>query len=314
MSQTPEAEATSTGYCANTCAWKSRAAGALSAVRAGALRAARLPLAEVLFFAMTLLSGPARRRLREPRALRESEQAVHPLHRAAGGALDEIVDGAHDGDGAAVGGRREVRVVAGGDFLDVRRALTHPHERRARVVLLQRAAGLARVECPSQARLHRDMNAAREGTGVRHEGELHLDAARRAGAGDDLRRVAVLQGVVAVEIAVAQRMVRTLDRLASRARAAGDAAHVQVRLDEAEGEQRHRGEQYRGGEAARVGDVRRGELREVLGHRTAEFLQARRRAVRVAVNVRVAFRGGVAEIGGDVDHARLGPGARARAE
>src|SRR5439155_518313 len=80
------------------------------------------------------------------------------------------------------------------------------------------------------------------------------------------RRVAVLEREVAVEIGMAQRMMRRLDGPAARAGAAGDPAHEERRRDEAPGEEWHAGEQDRGGEAARVAHVRRGELAQMLGH------------------------------------------------
>jgi len=183
----------------------------------------------------------------------------------------------------------------------MRGALAHPHEGRARVVLLERAARLGVVERARQARLHGDVDAARERARVRHEGELGLDAGRGARAGDDLGRMAMGQRVVAVEVAVPEGMMCALDGLAARAGAARDAAHEQGRLDDSKREEGHRGEQYRGGEAARMADVRSLEAREMLGQRAGELGEARGGRVRLAVDLFIGSGGGVTEVGGDID-------------
>src|SRR2546430_15536229 len=86
VSHTPCAEATSSGYCANAGARKSRAR-----------TAAAIPLSVVVragfCLGIPVPSGPARRGCRETGGLRQVEHAVHPLQRAAGGPLVEIVDG-----------------------------------------------------------------------------------------------------------------------------------------------------------------------------------------------------------------------------
>ena len=69
----------------------------------------------------------------------ESEQAVHPLHGAAGRALVEVVDRAHHRDGRVPLAALKMRVVAGDDVLDARRVVVHAHEGRVRVELAQRA-------------------------------------------------------------------------------------------------------------------------------------------------------------------------------
>src|SRR5215471_844494 len=98
LSHTPSAETTSSGYCANTGARKSWGA----------------TLGAALF--MMLASSPTGRRCRETGGLGQVEHPVHPLHGAAGGAFVEIIHHAHDGDGTAVGHRREMRVIAGDDL------------------------------------------------------------------------------------------------------------------------------------------------------------------------------------------------------
>src|SRR4029077_17401118 len=106
VSHTPCADATSRGYCENTGARKS-CAGAV----------VRFPLSVVVraafFTGIPMPSGPARRGCRETGGFRQLEHAVHPLQRAAGGPLVEIVDGAQDRHGAARDRPRQVRVVAG---------------------------------------------------------------------------------------------------------------------------------------------------------------------------------------------------------
>ena len=154
------------------------------------------------------------------------------------------------------------------------------------------------------------MDAAREGARVRHEREVRGDAGGRRRAGGDLRDVAVRQRVVGVQVAVAGRVVGAVDGLAARPGAARHAAHEEGRRHEVEREQRHRGEQRRGGEAARMRDMRRGHGGEVLGNRTGELRDARRRAVRMLVDRGVGLGRRVAVVRGDVDHARPGAGRR----
>src|SRR5437016_13728048 len=90
VSHTPCADATSIGYCANTGARKScsRMAAWISDSEVAATR--------FLFCAgalgMRARSGPAGRYGREPGGLGQAELAVHPLQRAAGRALRQVVD------------------------------------------------------------------------------------------------------------------------------------------------------------------------------------------------------------------------------
>ena len=124
---------------------------------------------------------------------------------------------------------------------------------------------------------------------------------------------AVISGVcrcaeraVGIQIAVARRVMRAFHRLAARAGAAGDAADEQRGLGNARRQQRHAGQQDGRGEAARMADVRRGHLLQVLGHGAGELRQAMRRAVRMFVHGLVARGRGEAEVRRDVDEARLG--------
>ena len=210
--------------------------------------------------------------------------------------------------------RREVRVVAADDVLHPRRLGAHAHERRAGVVVAQHALQVRGVDGAREGRLQRHVDAARERTRVRHEGELRLDAARGARAGDDLRHVAVGERAVAVQVAVPQRVVRAGHGLATRAGAAGDPADEERRGDESGGQQRHARQQDRGGEAAGMGDVRRREPLEVFRERAAELREPARRAVRVAVDLGVRRRRAIAKIGRQVDHARLRAGLLGGAE
>src|SRR5437016_7064222 len=231
VSQTPCADATSRGYCENTGARKSRAPAAAwippsVVVRAGCC------------FGIPVPSGPARRGCRETGGLRQVEHAVHPLHRAAGGPLVEIVDGAQDRHRPARDRPRQVRVVAARHVLDARRLALDPHEGCERVELAQRRQEPRTVERAGELRLHRHVYATRERPGMRHEGKVRLHPAGRARARGHFRHVPVLERAVTVQVRVPQRMVRAFHGFAPRAGAAGDAAHEQRRCHQARGEQR----------------------------------------------------------------------------
>ena len=177
-------------------------------------------------------AGPARRG--EPCRLVESEQTIHPLHAAAGGALVQIIEHAHDGDGSAVGDGMQMRVIARGHILHPRRRGNEAHERAVAVVLGERRLHLGARARLLERRLHRDMNAARERTRVGHEVNFRRDAARPLGASRDFRRVPMCERSVSVHIAVTQRMVRALDRFAPRTGAASDARDEEPGFDEPE--------------------------------------------------------------------------------
>ncbi len=145
---------------------------------------------------------------------------------------------------------------------------------------------------------------------MRDEGDVRLHAAHRPRARRHFRRVAVLERAVAVEIGMAQRMMRRLDGPAARAGAAGDPAHEERRRDEVPGEERHAGEQDRGGEAARVAHVRRGELAQMLGHCAGEFGKPRRSGVWVLIHRRIGRGRRVAEVRGNIDDPGPATGAR----
>src|ERR1700730_14725547 len=102
MSQTPWADTTSMGYCANTGARKSWLAAAGR-------------VAGIVEF-MVLASGPSGRRSRETRGLCQAEHPVHPLYSAACCTLIQVVHHAHDGDGSPVRHSGQMCVVARSNF------------------------------------------------------------------------------------------------------------------------------------------------------------------------------------------------------
>src|SRR4051812_42761419 len=81
-------------------------------------------------------SGPAGGWGGEPGGFGQRQQAVHPLNRATGGALVEVVEHAHHGYGLAVAGHGEARVVASRDFLHARRGGADADERRVLIEFL----------------------------------------------------------------------------------------------------------------------------------------------------------------------------------
>src|SRR5580698_1367335 len=150
-----------------------------------------------------------------------------------------------------------MRVVACDDVLHARRLVKNAHEGRMRVEAAQRREYLRALLWPGELGLHGHMDAARERSGVGHEGNVGVDAAGRADAGLDLGHVAMRKRVIDVQIAVAQRMMRALDGLSSRAGAAGDARNEEPRHRYAERDERYRREQCRGRKAPRMRDMRR---------------------------------------------------------
>ncbi len=201
-----------------------------------------------------------------------------------------------------------MRVVAGDHVLDPRRVVEHAHERLARVETAQRLDRALAVERLRELRLHGRVNAAGERARVRDEGELEIPARRRARERADLRRVAVGEGVVGIQVAVPLRVVRAGDRAPARAGRARHRGHEHRPVGEAEREERHRREQRGGGEAAGMRHVRRGRAVQVLGHRAGELLRPRGRSVRVPVDALVFREIGIAVIGRDVDHGGIGAG------
>ena len=231
----------------------------------------------------------------------EAEQAVHPLHRTAGGALHQVVDDRHHDDRPAVRRRRKVSVVARDHVFHPGRLGKHAHERPACVETANRLDCGRRVERLFEDRLHRRVNAARERPRVRHECEPAVLAGGRARERRDLGRVTVRERVVGVEIAVALRVMRARNRAAPGTGAARDRRDEDRRLGEIERKQRNGGEERRRAEAARMRDMRRRRAIEMLGYRAGEFARARGRTVRVLVDTLVLREIRVAEIRRDVD-------------
>jgi hypothetical protein len=137
------------------------------------------------------------------------------LDGAAGSALVQIVDHRHDSDGIAVGHGAQVRIIAGRHILDAGCGVADANEGAVLVVGLEGLQGLRRADRFLETGLHGDVDAAREGSRVRHEIELRFHSRGELGAGDDFRHVAMTQGAVAVEIAMPMRMMRAIDRLAA---------------------------------------------------------------------------------------------------
>ncbi len=192
--------------------------------------------------------------------------------------------------------------------LDPRRRVADPHEGAVPVVGLERLQRLRGAEGFLETGLHRDMNAAREGTGMRHEIELCLDPRRELRAGDDFRDMAMTQGTVGVQIAVPQRMMRAFNGLAAGAGAAGDAGHEQPRIRQPQCQQRHGREQCGGRKASGMCHMRRRRLLHVFRHGAAEFPDSRRRAMRVLVHRLIRGRARIAEVGRDIDAVDAGTG------
>src|SRR5580692_10994164 len=192
------------GYCANTCArWLFRACVVRVVATAGFL-------------------GPAGRGSGEAGGLGKTQEPIHPLDGTARGALVEIVDDRHDGNGIAVGYRAQIRIIAGRHVLDARRGVAHAYEGTVLVVRFERPQRLRGIDRFCETGLYGDVDAARERAGMRDEIDLRLDARREFRAGDDLRHMAVTQGTVGVQVAVPMRVMGAVDGFAARTGAAGD--------------------------------------------------------------------------------------------
>ena len=148
------------------------------------------------------------------------------------------------------------------DVLEPRRLGADAHERRLLVVLAQRWSELVRRRAvPARTACTVTWMPRANGPECGTNAKSRVDARRRRASARDLRRVAMRERVVGVQIAVPLRVVRARRRAAARARAAGDAGDEQPRLDEPEREQRHAREQHRGREAPGMRDVRRRQMR-----------------------------------------------------
>src|SRR5688572_16476943 len=145
--------------------------------------------------ANSLVLGPARRRRGEPFGFVETQQPVHPLQRAARGALHEVVDDRHHGDRPPVARRREMGIVARDHVLDAGRVVLHAHERPSGIEVAQCRDRRVRVEGFREPRLDGGVDPSRERPGMRNESDLPVPAARRAGERIDLRAMTVREGV-----------------------------------------------------------------------------------------------------------------------
>src|SRR6185312_3039942 len=140
---------------------------------------------------------------------------------------------------------------------------------------------------------------------VRNEGELGFDTRRRLSTRGNLRRVAMCERAISVEVRMTLRMMRALGRLAARTGAAGHASDEETRLREAKREQRNAREQRCSCKAAGVTDVRRAQLAQVLRDRASELGNPRRRAMRMLVDTLVGRCGRIAEVRGNIHDAHL---------
>src|SRR5665213_3645353 len=109
-----------------------------------------------------------------------------------------------------------MRIVARDDVFHSRRMIEHAHEWRAGIKAAQCGHYVSAVARRAQLALHSDMNAARKRAGVRHEGNVSLGPAGTLDTGRNLRSVTMCQGVIRIQITVAQRMMRACRRLSSR--------------------------------------------------------------------------------------------------
>ena len=240
-----------------------------------------------------------------PLRLRQVPEPVHPLHGAAGGAFDEIVDRAHDDDRVLVDGDADIAIIARNDVLQFRCARDELHERRIRIGRCENITQLLSADCLLCPGLNGRVYTARKRSGMRHEMNPRRHAGGRRTQFGDFRRVAVRERLVGVHIAVPLGVMRAVLRAATGARAAGGGGDEEVRFGEAGAQQRHDGKQYGSREATGMTDMGCRCAAAVFGHSAIKLRQQFRRAMRAAIDGFIVCLPCIAKVGRRIDHMQL---------